>query len=87
MTTARAISPTPTRSEDPFLSGDCQLYFSAGSLKECNARLQAHIDQTTRLGHCGIVPSKGSRSKAKRRDFQTRTAKLFLFHQAAPLFS
>jgi hypothetical protein len=38
MTTALAISPTPTRSEDTFLSGDCQLYFSAGSLDAHHCR-------------------------------------------------
>jgi pyruvate/2-oxoglutarate dehydrogenase complex dihydrolipoamide dehydrogenase (E3) component len=34
-----AISPPSPKSEDTFLSGDCQLYFSTGSLDE----LPAHI--------------------------------------------
>jgi hypothetical protein len=32
MALMRVFSPPSTNSEDTFLSGDCQLYFSTGSL-------------------------------------------------------
>jgi hypothetical protein len=40
MTPVSAISPPSTRSEDTFLSGDCQLYFSTGSLEVVNCFLE-----------------------------------------------
>ncbi len=49
MTAARAISPPSPKSEDTFLSGDCQLYFSTGSLADMLIYLQdwgEHIAQS-----------------------------------------
>ncbi|WP_220200275.1 hypothetical protein [Ktedonospora formicarum] len=60
MTTARAISPLPTRSEDTLLSGNGQLYFSTGSL---GVVVASHEERSA------LAPEKQSSKSQKTVDF------------------
>ena len=60
MTPVSAISPTPTRSEDTFLFGDCRLYFSAGSLDAHHCSLS--IGNKTFQNVCEITVVKAFHS-------------------------